>query len=236
MNSVRIHAPAPPPGAELVERLQALPVPAISDCLERVPGAVGLLPVGGCLDHLAAAVAGPALTVRTRLGDNLAVHKAMEIARPGEVLVIDAGGDGTNAIMGDLMSRYAASRGIVAAVIDGAVRDSRALSEGDFPMFARSISHLGPYKSGPGEIRGPVSLGGMTVLDGDLVVGDHDGVVVVPRARAEAVAAEAEAVVRKEEGERAAIDRGEWDRSWIDEVASLEMTGLVTAQIPGEDV
>jgi regulator of RNase E activity RraA len=233
MNSVRINTAAPLPDEELVARFSALPVPAISDSLERTPGAVGLLPVGGCLDHVAGSVAGPALTVRTRIGDNLAVHKALELARPGEVLVVDAGGDGTNAIMGELMARYAASRGILAAIIDGAIRDSQAVSEGDFPVFARSVSHLGPYKSGPGEIHGPVSLGGTTVLDGDLVVGDRDGIVIVPRSRAEEVADAAEAVVTKEEVEREAIDRGEWDRSWIDEVADLEATGVATAQIAG---
>lgn len=163
-------------------------------------------------------MAGPALTVRTRPGDNLVVHKALDLARPDEILVIDAGGEVVNAILGELMCHYAASRGIAGLVVDGAVRDKAAISDGPIPVFARGVSHRGPYKSGPGEIHGPVSLGGVAVHDGDIIVGDDDGVVVVPRARAEAIIAAAEALAVREQEQREAIGRGEWDRSWIDQI------------------
>src|SRR5699024_2355042 len=124
----------------------------ISDVSGRWAGAPGLLPVAAVpAGHV---VAGPAFTVRTRPGDNLVVHKALDVARPGEVLVIAAGGAQDRAILGGLMGRYAAERGIAALVIDGAVRDRSDLDRFAPPVFAAGISHLGPYKDGPGELRG----------------------------------------------------------------------------------
>lgn len=207
---------------ELIARFRSLPTPVVSDASERSHGAVGVLPVGGCLTALRTRiVAGPALTVRTRPGDNLVVHKALERTRPGDVVVVDARGELTNAIVGELMALYARSRGVAAIVVDGAVRDSQELSEGVLPIFARGVSHLGPFKSGPGEIHGTVHVGGAVVNDGDVVVADADGVTFVPARRAAEVAAAAEAIVAKELEIRQAIAEGTWDRSWID--AALEI-------------
>ncbi|POH85123.1 hypothetical protein CJ026_026375 [Ralstonia pickettii] len=96
----------------------------------------------------------------------------------GEVLVVDAGGATDRAILGGLIGQYARTLGIVALVVDGAVRDRTELAEGAPPVFARGVSHLGPYKDGPGEIRGPVTIGGVVIADGDLVIGDEDGIAV----------------------------------------------------------
>ena len=161
-------------------------------------------------------VAGAALTIRTRPGDNLVVHKALDIARPGEILVIAAGGGTDRAILGGLMGEYAKRQGIAALVVDGAVRDKSDLDELSPPVFATGINHLGPYKDGPGELRGAVSIGGVAVNDGDIIVGDEDGVAVIPRARAEEIVALAEAKAAAEAAEAAAIRAGTWDRSWID--------------------
>lgn len=207
---------------ELIARFRSLPTPVVSDASERSHGAVGVLPIGACLTALGTRiVAGPALTVRTRPGDNLVVHKALELTRPGDVLVVDARGELTNAIVGELMSLYARRRGVAAIVVDGAVRDSQELSEGVLPIFARGVSHMGPFKSGPGEIHGTVHIGGAVVNDGDVVVADADGVTFVPARRAAEVAAAAEAIVAKELEIRRAILEGTWDRSWID--AALEI-------------
>lgn len=217
MNQLRLFPAAAATDKALIARYRRLSTPTISDCLERAFGVLGVFPVGNCLSSLQGqAMAGPACTVRTRPGDNLIVHKALDLARPGDVLVIDAGGELVNAILGELISSYADTRGIAGLVVDGAIRDKAAISAGSIPVFARGISHRGPYKSGPGEIHGTVSLGGVPVHDGDIIVGDDDGVVVVPRARAEATASAAVAVVARERAQREAIKRGEWDRSWID--------------------
>src|SRR5690606_36251902 len=125
-------------------------------------------------------LAGPALTVRTRPGDNLMLHKAIDIAEPGDVIVVDAGGDLTNSLMGELMLTYAKRRGVAGFVIYGAIRDADAFPQVNLPVFAAGVTHRGPYKDGPGEINVPIALEGMVVHPGDLVIGDRAGVLAVP--------------------------------------------------------
>ena len=196
---------------KLLERLRALPVSNVSDNLQRGFG-TNLEPM-----HRSGRMAGTAFTVRTRPGDNLMVHKAIEMAEPGDVIVVDAGGALENAIIGELMAGWAEKRGVAGFVIDGAIRDSEALAEGDFPVYAAGVTHRGPWKDGPGEINVTVTVGGMVVNPGDLVAGDHDGVVAIPQADAEQVIAAAEAQHRKEAAAMQAIKAGTWDRRWVDE-------------------
>ena len=168
--------------------------------------------------HAGGVMAGPALTVRTRPGDNLMVHKALDIAEPGDIVVVDAGGDLTNAIIGEIMTTYAELRGIGGIVIYGSIRDSDSLRASRFPVYAAGVTHRGPYKDGPGEINVPVALGGMVVEPGDLVLGDGDGLVVVPFGRVEEVAAATEAKHATEDKALAAMRAGKLpDRGWVDE-------------------
>ena len=217
-----IHPAAPLPPSELIDRLRKLATSLVSDVFGRWAGAPGLLPVAGLAPGQV--VAGPALTVRTRPGDNLVVHKALDLARPGEVLVVAGGGQTDRAVLGGLMGQYAATRGLAALVVDGAVRDRADLAALAPPVFAAGVSHLGPYKDGPGELRGPVALAGLAVADGDLVIGDEDGIAVIPRGRAEEIVALAEEKRSAEEAERQAIENGTWDRGWID--AALRLVEL----------
>jgi RraA family protein len=195
---------------KLLERLRALPVSNVSDNMQRSHG-TNLEPI-----HRSGRMVGTAFTVRTRPGDNLMVHKAIDMAAPGDVIVVDAGGALENALIGELMAGWARKRGVAGFVIDGAIRDSEALSGGDFPVYAAGVTHRGPWKDGPGEINVVVSVGGMVVRPGDLIAGDHDGVVAIPAEEAERVIAAAEAQNRKEQAALAAIEAGTWDRSWVD--------------------
>lgn len=163
----------------------------ISDNLEREPGATGIRPFHQCR----ATMVGRALTVRTRVGDNLYIHRALGMIEPGDVVIVDGGGDENRALVGEIMANIAQSRGAAGLVIDGAIRDVATISAGTFPVFARAAIHRGPYKSGPGEINVPVSIGGMVVHPGDIVVGDSDGVV----AFAPAIADELLQAVRQQE-------------------------------------
>jgi 4-hydroxy-4-methyl-2-oxoglutarate aldolase len=131
--------------------------------------------------------AGPALTVEVRPGDNLMIHAAMAVARPGDVIIVDGKGDLSSALMGEIMSQQCVALGIAAVVIDGAVRDGEAIRELGFPMYAAGLNPNGPTKSVPGRLNHPVSIGGVTVHPGDLVVGDADGVTVIERAKAAAM-------------------------------------------------
>ncbi len=223
MNILRLYREKPQIEKVLVERYSKLPTPNICDCLERSYGSVGIFPVGNCLVPLEGrSMAGTAFTVKTRPGDNLIVHKALDLARPGDILVIDARGDITNAILGELMTWYAKHQGIAGIVVDGAVRDFHGISENHIiPVFARGLSHQGPFKSGPGEIHGEVQIGGMTVHDGDLIVGDYDGIVVIPPDRAAKIIQEAETVSQKELLVPQAIKEGRWDRTWIDPMLKI---------------
>ena len=131
--------------------------------------------------------AGPALTVEVRPGDNLMIHAALAIARPGDVIVVDGKGDLGSALMGEIMSQQALALGVAAVVIDGAVRDAEAIRALGFPMFAAGLNPNGPTKAVAGRLNHPVSVGGVTVRPGDLVVGDADGVTVIEREKAAAM-------------------------------------------------
>ena len=146
--------------------------------------------------------AGPAVTVEVRPGDNLMIHAALALVKSGDVIVVDGKGDLGSALMGEIMCQQAMALGVTAVVIDGAVRDSEAIRELGFPMYAAGLNPNGPTKCVPGRVNHPVSIGGVTVNPGDLVVGDADGVTVVERAKAasllplaaEKVAAEAKRI------------------------------------------
>ena len=131
--------------------------------------------------------AGPALTVEVRPGDNLMIHAAMAIAKPGDVIVVDGKGDLSSALMGEIMSQQCVAIGVVAVVIDGAVRDSEAIRELGLPMFAAGLNPNGPTKCVPGRLNHPISIGGVSVSPGDLIVGDADGVTVIEREKAAAM-------------------------------------------------
>ena len=166
----------PKPAPSLIEAFKSAPTSVISDNLSRLPGAVGLRPF-----HRAGKLVGTAFTVRTRPGDNLAIHRALELVGPGDVIVVDGGSDETRALVGEIMKTIAEYRGAVGYVIDGAIRDAAAFAAADFPCFARTAIHRGPYKNGPGEINVPVCIGGSVIAPGDIVVGDEDGVVSFPQ-------------------------------------------------------
>jgi RraA family protein len=197
----------------LVDRFRGIPVANVSDCMARMSaGGARLRPI-----HEKGLMAGAAFTVRTRPGDNLMVHKALDIAEPGDVVVVDAGGDLTNAIIGELMQSHAIQRGLGGIVINGAIRDADALRTGALPVFAAGITHRGPYKDGPGEINVPVAIDGMVIEPGDLVIGDADGILCVPFDHAETVLAAAAAKHAAEETQMADILAGRSDRKWVDD-------------------
>lgn len=205
---------------DLVERFRTLPVANVSDSMSRMAAAgPRLRPM-----HGGGVLAGPAITVKARPGDNLMLHKALDMAEPGDVVVVDAGGDLTNALIGELMVAHAERRGLGGIVINGAIRDAATLREGRFPIFAAGVTHRGPYKDGPGEINVAISIGGMIINPGDLMLGDEDGLVCVALADAEAVYAATKKKHDAETAQMEAIRAGRNDRSWVD--AELTRRGV----------
>jgi regulator of RNase E activity RraA len=159
---------------ELVSEFRGVATSIISDNMARLPGATGILPY-----HKGGQMVGTALTVKTRNGDNLAIHAALKIARRGDVIVVDGGGDVSQALIGEIILTHAESIGVAGFVLDGAIRDVAAIRASDLPCYARGITHKGPYKNGPGSLNVPVSIGGLVVHPGDLIVGDDDGIVAL---------------------------------------------------------
>ncbi|MET4802153.1 RraA family protein [Bradyrhizobium sp. LB11.1] len=199
----------PKPPADIIEGFRNAPTSIISDNLSRLPGAVGLKPY-----HRSGRLIGAAFTVRTRPGDNLAIHRALELVGPGDVIVVDGGGDETRALVGEIMKNIAQWRKAEGYVIDGAIRDVAAFADDDFPCFARAVIHRGPYKNGPGEINVPVTIGGSVISPGDIVVGDEDGVVSFPAAGAAALLEAVCAQIKREEETLKAIREGRYQGSY----------------------
>jgi 4-hydroxy-4-methyl-2-oxoglutarate aldolase len=170
--------------------------------------------------------AGPALTVELRPGDNLMIHAALALARPGDVIVVDGKGDLTSALMGEIMCHQAMALGVAAVVIDGAVRDAEAIRAMGFPMFAAGLNPNGPTKNVAGRLNHPISIGGVAVRPGDLVVGDGDGVTVVERENAAALLPLAAEKVAAETKRIAGIKSREALRpGWLD--AALRAAGVL---------
>ena len=207
--------------AETASRFLALPVANISDSMSRMTaGGARLRPM-----HGSGALAGPALTVKTRPGDNLMIHKALDIAEPGDVIVVDGGGDLTNALIGEMMTAHAQKRGVAGMVLNGSIRDYDSIHAGTFPVFAAGVTHRGPYKDGPGEINVAIAIDGMVIEPGDLIVGDGDGFLCIPFAQTAEVYKAAKAKNDAENKQITAIREGTSDRAWVD--ATLKKLGVI---------
>jgi 4-hydroxy-4-methyl-2-oxoglutarate aldolase len=172
-------------------------------------------------------LAGPAFTVEVRPGDNLMIHAAMALAKPGDVLVIDGKGDQTSALMGTIMMTACQQLGLAGVVIDGAVRDSLEIDEMDYPVFSVGTNPNGPTKQVGGRIGHPISCGGVTVHPGDFIIADGDGVVVVEREKIESLLPLAAHKVVAEARRIAAIKEGNTGAAWLS--ASLVTAGVLQA-------
>jgi regulator of RNase E activity RraA len=204
---------------DTVAAFRLLPVANISDAMSRMTAAgARLRPM-----HSGGVLCGPALTVKTRPGDNLMLHKALDIANAGDVIVCDAGGDLTTAIIGEMMLGIAIRKKLAGVIINGAIRDAGAIRAGSFPVFAAGVTHRGPYKDGPGEINVPIAIDGMVIEPGDLIVGDDDGLVCVPYDHTGSVLKATQAKHAAEIKQMAEIADGSVDRSWVD--ATLKRLG-----------
>lgn len=181
--------------------------PHLSDNMSRNVGIYGLQRF-----NKTGKLIGTALTVKVRGGDNLLVYKAMTMLQEGHVLVIDAQGDKNNAIIGELIKLDCIRRGCVGFVIDGAIRDVASFE--NTPCYARSVTHRGPFKTGPGEINVPIIVGGQIINPGDIIVGDEDGVVSLPYAYKDELLMLADKHATKEEKVKEMIASGIENQSW----------------------
>ena len=206
----RIHTKINRAPAQLVAAFAGIPVANIGDNMNRLACMhARIRPMNG------SPFIGTAITVKTTPGDNLMLYAAIELALPGDVIVIDAHGEMSNAITGELMLTWAQTKGLAGVVIDGAVRDAAAIKDLSMAVYAAGVTPNGPFKNGPGEVNVPITCGGQMVKPGDIVIGDADGIVVIDPADAEDILAKSRATVDKEAGIMAAIEKNAWDVSWV---------------------
>lgn len=212
-----------PPKA-LIQAFAGIPVANIADNMNRM----------SCMDARIRPInevplLGPAFTVKSRPGDNLMLHKALDLAQPGDIVVVDAQGDLSNSIMGELMALWAKQRDIGGFIIDGAIRDIGALRKMGLPIYAAGVTPAGPYKDGPGELNVPVACGGVVVHPGDILVGDEDGIVVINPRDAEFLLEKSKAKSDQEKKVMEDIANKAWDRRWVDQ-ALLERGVVVVKE------
>lgn len=179
----------------IITAFKEIPTTAISDVLN------GLTNVDSAIKPLKEEYrfAGQALTVQLPINDNLAVLQAIGAANPGDVLVIDSKEDTYRAIAGDFVVGLMQTMGIEALVVDGVIRDILAIKALDFPVFSRGTTVASSGKAGVGDINLPISCGGVAVSPGDIIVGDADGVVVIPQKKAETVLIKAQEKIAKDQ-------------------------------------
>ncbi len=206
-----------------IKALAGLPTSVVSDVVGRLLGTTGLRPV----NRSAVTVCGNAVTVKVRAGDNLLIHKALQILEPGDVLVVDGEGDISRALVGEIMMTVAKTNGAVGFVIDGAVRDVEAFEEHQFPCWARGVNLRGPYKDGPGTINTAITVGGMLVNPGDIILGDSDGVVAITPSLVQEIAVLAKNKVQQEHEMIQSILNRSYNDSWVDE--TLKIKGVKNA-------
>lgn len=215
------------PDRALVERFRGIPSSNINDMMNRLYNTDGTIHSLNQKELL-----GTAITVRAPLGDNMMFHRALDIAQPGDVLVVDGGGCNERSLAGEIMMTYAAQKGLAGVVVNGALRDLDGIQKLDMPVYATGVTPQGPYKNGPGEINVPVCCGGVVVMPGDILVGDLDGIVVIRKEDAPLVIDEAadkfSKEARKLEGYRLhGIDEDKHSASWSKKV---EEAGVVYVQ------
>ena len=213
--------PSPPRlDRDLVERFRGLASPNLADAMGRFnfmdPGIQSRSGLPMC---------GLAVTVNCRPADNLMVHKALQIAEPGDVVVVSTCGNVTSAVFGELMCHTAVAAGLGGSVVDGAIRDVEGIARLGLPAFSRAVCAGGCDKDGPGEINVPISCGGAVVSPGDIVVGDRDGVVIVARSNAEEVFQLVTELMERERARIAEIAAGGLFKAEID--VSLRKKGII---------
>ena len=203
-----------PPLVNEISQLKGISTSIISDSIGRNLVAKQILPI----NKKPISVCGNAFTVQVRSGDNLMIHKALQMIQPGDVLVISGDEDIDRALFGEILMTIAIKQGAIACIVDGAVRDIDAFDRESFPCWARGISLRGPFKDGPGTINQAIFIGGMLVQPGDIIVGDGDGVIAIPRDTAQAAVTLSKEKLRQEEKTIESILNGTYDDSWVDKV------------------
>lgn len=220
------------PREGLLRELSRFDTPDISDLLNRLYSVDSGIK---CLTGGHHRLCNPVCTVKVFPGDNLMVHKALDVAQPGDVVVVDARASTMNAVLGDIICTKARHRGLAGFVVDGLIRDLPGILDLDFPVFARGTTPVGPLHRGPGEINYPVVCGGTVVDAGDVIVADAAGLVVVPQGILEEVLFRLVEHEAKNAAYLEAVKRGEFSNQWVDRVLAEHGCAISRETVPAEE-
>lgn len=209
------------PPKDLIEAYKSLPAANVADCMGRISAMNSEIRL--MTRPFSGSMVGPALTVKARPGDNLMLHKALNMIEEGDIIVVSNAGDRSQSLMGEVMAAYAKFKKIGGFVFDGPIRDVDALYDLGLPIYATGSTPGGPFKEGPGEINVPIACGNIHVNPGDIILGDTDGVIVIPRQDAAALLEAARKFAATDKAKFDAAVTGQSDRSWVDK--SLEAKG-----------
>lgn len=218
------------PEKSLVERFRKIPAANVADCMNRIFALHSDIKLMSAPKER---MCGVALTVKVRPGDNLMLHQALNMAQEGDVIILSNEGDRTQAIMGEIMYKYLSEfKKVAGIVIDGPIRDIDVLAHENCPIYATGTTPGGPFKLGPGEVNAPISIGGVPVLPGDILLGDADGVIVIPRHDAADLIEQAEDNAAKDAAKVQKAATGSADRSWVDKALEASKVEFIDSVYP----
>ncbi|MBC5688995.1 RraA family protein [Mediterraneibacter sp. NSJ-55] len=214
------------PDMKLVEEFSHLPAANVADCMGR---SCGMNPQIKLMSNPEKRqMCGVALTVKARPGDNMMLHKAMNISQPGDVIVVSNEGERNRAIMGEIMFNYLQGfKKIAGIVIDGPVRDIDVIAQGTMPLYATGTTPAGPYKEGPGEVNVPISCGGVSIHPGDIILGDKDGVIVIPRQDAGEILEKAKKLSQNDKAKAENSAKGTVNRQWVEDLMEKKEVEII---------
>ncbi|EKL1160987.1 RraA family protein [Klebsiella pneumoniae] len=221
----RVFLKKPQDALPLLEAFRLLPAAVVADCMSRLPALSSEIKLMSAPKK--PVMCGLAVTVKARSGDNLMLHKAMDIAGKNDVIVVSNEGDRSQSLMGEVMSTYAQFRGIEGIVLDAPIRDIEGISKMSFPLYAAGHTPGGPFKDGPGEINVPIACGKIHVCPGDIVLGDADGVIIIPRLDAAQILEEAQQYLIVDDHNFELAKTGALERSWIDKLFAAKNVDVI---------
>lgn len=213
------------PDKELVKRFSVLPAANVGDCMSRASALSSEIKL---MSSPKDKMCGVALTVKARPGDNLMLHQALNMAEEGDIVIISNNGDRTQAILGEIMYKYLSDfKKVAGVVVDGPIRDIDVLSKSSCPIYATGTTPGGPYKEGPGEVNVPIAIGGIAVNPGDIILGDHDGVIVIPKNDAADLIDKAEENAKLDHSKVEKASTGSSNRDWVTETLNKKNVEII---------
>lgn len=214
------------PDRELIEAFKNLPAANVADNMSRLCALSSEIKlVGSPVEPI---MVGPALTVKVRPGDNLMLHQALNMAEEGDIIVVSNEGDRTQSLMGEIMAAFAKyTKKVGGIVLDGPIRDIKEISEMDFHLYCTGSTPGGPFKEGPGEVNVPISIGNIAIMPGDIILGDTDGVIVIPQKYAKEVLESSIEYAKTDAAKVEAAKNGTANRKWVDDTLNKKNTEII---------